>query len=157
MFLKYSSVYRHPPSLLGGFHGADFPPFCRYYEDAKTAFALLIVFGFPRLRYHLRGCLFLCAVSAATPCRLCLDLDHPVVRYREGYAWRREAIPGSRENLLYICPVLRPRPECFTSPLTVLHYCSRSSEYENSSVYQISRLNHTAFVLPVYASCRHLC
>jgi hypothetical protein len=27
MFLKCSSVNRHPPSLLSGFHGADLPPF----------------------------------------------------------------------------------------------------------------------------------
>lgn len=42
MFLKCSSVNRHPPSLLSGFHGADFPPFYQYYEDAKTASALLL-------------------------------------------------------------------------------------------------------------------
>src|SRR6476469_6416800 len=42
MFLKCSSVNRHPPSLLSGFHGTDFPPFNQYYEDAKTASALLL-------------------------------------------------------------------------------------------------------------------
>ncbi len=36
------------PSLLGGFHGADLPPFHQYYKEAKTAFALLLAFGFPR-------------------------------------------------------------------------------------------------------------
>ena len=46
MFLKCSSVIRQTPSLLGGFHGADFPPFKRYYELAKTAFAHLVDFGF---------------------------------------------------------------------------------------------------------------
>ena len=52
LFLKYSSLNRHPPSLLGGFHGANYPPFNQYYEDAKTAFALLLAFSSPRLRYQ---------------------------------------------------------------------------------------------------------
>ena len=51
MFLKYSSLNRHPPSLLSGFHGGDWPHFYQYYEDAKTAFALLLAFGSPRLGY----------------------------------------------------------------------------------------------------------
>jgi hypothetical protein len=52
LFLKCSSVNRHPPSLLSGFHGADWPPFYQYYEDAKTAFALLLAFGSPQLGYQ---------------------------------------------------------------------------------------------------------
>ena len=44
MFLKYRPVNRHLPSLLSGFHGADWPPFYQYYEDAKTASALLFAF-----------------------------------------------------------------------------------------------------------------
>ena len=62
MFPICSSVFRYLPSLLSGFHGADFPPFYQYYEPAcrsfsagrgtKTAFALLLVFGFPRRRYR---------------------------------------------------------------------------------------------------------
>jgi len=32
MFLICSSVNRLPPSLLSGFHEADFPPFHQYYE-----------------------------------------------------------------------------------------------------------------------------
>lgn len=52
MFPIYSSINTHPPSLLGGFRGIGFPPFNRYYEDGKTAFALLDAFGFPRHRYH---------------------------------------------------------------------------------------------------------
>src|SRR5690625_6704344 len=52
MFPKCSSVFRYPPSLLIGSHGADSPTFKQYYEDTKTAFVLLSVFGFPRLRYR---------------------------------------------------------------------------------------------------------
>ena len=54
MFLKCSSIFRHLPSLISGFRGADFPPFNQYYEDAKTASVLLFCFGFPHSRYHLR-------------------------------------------------------------------------------------------------------
>src|SRR5690625_7071065 len=33
MFPKCSSVFRYPPSLLIGSHGADSPTFKQYYED----------------------------------------------------------------------------------------------------------------------------
>ena len=53
MFLNSSPGLRHLPFLLAGFHGTDFPAFKQYYEDTKTAFVLLLPFGFPRYRYHL--------------------------------------------------------------------------------------------------------
>ena len=56
MFLKYRPVNRHLPSLLSGFHGVDSPPLYQHYEDAKTAFALLLAFvsfGSDTFRYRL--------------------------------------------------------------------------------------------------------
>lgn len=46
MFPACSSITKHLPSLLSGSRGTDSPLFNQYYEDAKTAFALL--FAFPR-------------------------------------------------------------------------------------------------------------
>jgi len=75
VFLNYSSNYRHPPVGLTpsgfslpyspAFMGHDFPAFNRYYGDAKTAFALLLPFGFPRYGYHLRSLLVLIVTSGA--------------------------------------------------------------------------------------------
>ena len=68
MFLNYNPGLRHPtgtkpmfslPYLLA-FMGPEFPAFKRYYGDAKTAFVLLWLFGFPRTQIP----------PAAHPCSL---------------------------------------------------------------------------------------
>jgi len=93
-------------------------------------------------------------VSAGTPKRL--DSFLPAALDR-GFAWRQEALPSSHGNLVSICPALRPRSE--RSGLTVAS-CSLRLPFglttKAPTIHNISWLNHAAFGLPVYASCRPL-
>ena len=119
MFPKHSSINRPLPFLLGGFHGADFPPFNRYYEEAKTAFVLLLAFGFPRPGYPCG------VVGVSWRSRINNQLRLPGCLGRPALPWcrcfvtagRREALPSSRECILYICPALRPRPDLPVRPI----------------------------------------
>ena len=78
MLLNNSSIIRPPPSLLSGFPGLDYPPFNQYYAEAKTAFVLLVAFGFPRLPYPCGVVGFLSA-DASTTNRICpgVWIDRP--------------------------------------------------------------------------------
>ena len=63
---------------------------------------------------------------------------------------RQEALSSFQGTLSHICPALRPRPDHRVRLLT-LWCCSRWHKGESSSNHNISRLNHTAFVLAAYA------
>lgn len=96
MFLKCSSVSRQPPSLLSGSLGADSPPFIQYYEAAKTAFAPLLAFGFPRFGYHLCYRLFFafCVVTIKTPLNLdCWGSVNPQLNRLSGGGGRLSCVP----------------------------------------------------------------
>lgn len=155
MFLKYSSINRHPPFLLSGFHGADFPPFNRYYEDVKTAFVRLVAFGFPRRRYR-------CYAAAL--------FLRPGWQQRPRYAWtvgNRPALqPEIRAETVgspkfpWKPPVHMP---CSQTPAgcpcqTIRHVPTAPtiSTIKAPTINNISWLNHTASALPAYASCQPL-
>src|SRR5208337_2276482 len=57
---------------------------------------------------------------------------------------------GAKARLSILRQVLRPRPDHCARHST-LWYCSRGHKNESSSDLNISRLNHTAFVLAAYA------
>ncbi len=137
-------------------HRDDFPPFCQYYEDTKTAFAHLLAFGFPRLGYRHDTTLFISLGMVVICTILRSDYLGRVNPLRPLFMRRREALPGFPEILLYICHAIIPRPNRCILPFPMLWCCPRIADYEDFSVYEISRLNHTAFALAVYASCQHL-
>jgi len=60
--------------------------------------------------------------------------------------------PGNPQVLLSCSPTPAGPPRL---AFTARWCCSRGSDYESSSHVIISRLNHTASALAVYASCRH--
>jgi len=60
--------------------------------------------------------------------------------------------PGNPQVLLPCSPTPAGPPRL---AFTARWCCSRGSDYESSSHVIISRLNHTASALAVYASCRH--
>lgn len=76
--------------------------------------------------------------------------SHPVFCRRKA-----TAIPGSLETLLHICPVLRPRMDFGARPFRHLIAAPATRTTKAPPTYPISWLNRTAFVLTVYASCRH--
>lgn len=156
MFLKYSSVNRHPPSLLSGFHGADWPPFYQYYEDAKTAFALLLTFGSPRLRYQLRYRLFFSPRQGGDiypACPDCLGSVNPQYRFSFG---------GMRLSCVPVLPL--SASDMFSDPGRILP--ARHIRWfdvaliivtiKASTLNSLSRLNSIPSTAAVYASCQHL-
>jgi len=103
------SIIRPSPSLRR-VSWSRFPTPYRYYEKAKTAFALLVAFGSPRLRYHLTLRLLLFASQGGRRPLIAWMYLGPSVRPCL-YVWRREALSSSRGNLPDIDPPPRPRPE----------------------------------------------
>lgn len=53
-----------------------------------------------------------------------------------------------------ICPAHRPRADRKRQAIQHSQCCPRAKHGEGSTDYLLSGLNHTAFALPVYASCR---
>jgi hypothetical protein len=64
----------------------------------------------------------------------------------------RLLVPGSSATPLQTCPALRPRRTGYVRPLRRTRCCLRSVDGVGSTIGHISRLNHTACSLAVYAS-----
>jgi hypothetical protein len=156
MFLKYSSVNRHPPSLLSGFHGADLPPFYQYYEDTKTAFALFfafVSFGLDTITISP----FLCALTGW--------------RYlpsMPGLFWfgqsrlNRISLGGGRLSCVPVLPLsasdmfLDPGRISPTRLLRWLDVALIMVKIKASTLNSLSRLISIPSTVVVYASCQHL-
>ena len=157
MFLKYRSVNRHPPSLLSGFHGANSPPFQQYYEDTKTAFALLLAFGFPRLRYH---------SDTAFSLRLS---GWQYLPWQPGLFWFGQSLLNRisfGDGRLSCVPVLpQSASDMFLdpgriSPARLYRWFDVALivlKIKASTLNSFSRLNNIPSTVAVYASCQHLC
>ena len=133
MFLSYRSVPRPPPFLLSGSPGVDSPPFNRYYEEAKTACALLVAFGFPRLPIPLRCNLFFALIRLVAVTRIAWMCSRSIrknVCSRGG--GRLSQVPV--ETLWTLTLFSDPGRNGLVSPLTTRRCCSRYRDYESSSV-----------------------
>lgn len=156
MLPNIGSITRPSPFLLTGFPGAGFPAFKRYYERAKTS-------RFPSrrtcaLQYLLALHQFVSLLQAH--CCNGADAAMPGVRYTgsplPGPLRRRNLdLPGYQDTLVYICPALGPRMDFHARPFRRFNAAPAIAITKAPSIVLISRLNHTAFVPAVYASCRH--
>jgi hypothetical protein len=132
MFLSYMSTIQVPPFPIRWVSWSRFPILHRYYEGTKTAFVLLVAFGFPRLRYRCAVALFLRPGWQQAPQNARTVVHRSALN--RSFARRREALPSSHGNLMYICPALRPRPSCKRLTLVAPpHYCSPYIDLESSS------------------------
>jgi len=156
MFPKYNSLIRYPPSLLSGFLGADFPPFYQYYEDTKTAFALLLPFSFLRYRYRYDTDLFLSLYLVSIFTKYCPVYWGRVWPFFTLFRTETLASPKFPGNpLVHLL--------CYPTP-TVPKLLAINEASVLSLIFRlqrlrwlpISELNHTAFALAVYTSCHHL-
>ena len=150
-----SSVARLPPSLLTGSPGKHSPVFNQYYEAATTTLRFspppFVGWGpIPRADFPLRsrppgnrGRIGQGVLCRLTPCRYLRPRTHTV-------------LTSSHGTPVHLCPVLRPRSVFHAKPLRRVGGAPASREYEGTGVAILSRLNHTALMLAVYASCRHL-
>jgi len=67
--------------------------------------------------------------------------------------WRLQDLPGFWITLFHICPVLRPRPDSsLRPPSTRKSTAPTITTMKAPALYHLSRLNHTASVVAVYAS-----
>ena len=156
MFLKCSSVNRHPPSLLSGFHGADSPPFYQYYEDAKTAFARLLVFGCPRLGYH---------ADITFSLRITGWRYLPCMPGLFGFGQSLEdrlSVGSGRLSCVSVLPL--SVSDMFSDPGRIsparhirwLDIALIVLKIKASTLRLLSRLNSIPLTVAVYASCHHL-
>jgi hypothetical protein len=71
----------------------------------------------------------------------------------DSLSWRRQDLPGSSATPLRTCPALRPRRTgCAKATNDAPDVAFRSVDDVGSTIGHISRLNHTACSLAVYAS-----
>ena len=68
-------------------------------------------------------------------------------------AWRQRDLPGSWMTPPHICPAHAPRSSRCARPFAAPRYCPRDRYHEDLNDCNLSRLNHTAFVVASYASC----
>ena len=141
------------PSLLPGSGRPRSPAFYQYYEQTKTPDGLLRTLPLS-VEHGYLSC-FLCSLHLAGKRQLGgLVVD---TRWRPLRYWSQDLV-GS---LMFPGNPLVPLP-CSLTPvgptsltITGLRCCPRPHNNEGSSNTFISRLNHTALTLAVYASCRH--
>ena len=155
MFLKIDSITRRSPFPTHRFLWGSSPAFNRYYEGAKTASVRLLTSLYARIGYPVVSQYFAyagCETPPAYP-----GLGQPVaqllVSFRQGNS-RLSHVPVKPSLHL---PCSQTPNGSWHLPLSCFGCCSRGSNYENSISIKITRLNHTAFVIAVYASCQHLC
>jgi len=84
-----------------------------------------------------------------------LGLGKPGLPLPATLRWKLRDLPSSQATPVCICPALRPRPGHDHQAITVTRCCPRCSDDEGPSNIIVSRLNHAASALAVYASCRH--
>jgi len=155
MFLNNDSVIVRFPSLLPGSGRPRSPAFYRYYESAKTSARASPAAPLVTLSPDDPGLAGEFAPegepAALLQAWMCLDRLHPSGVCPKD-ACGSPMFPG---NPLCSCRALRPRSDLGALPLTALRCGPRRSDSEGSNYIRISRLNHTASALAVYASCRH--
>ena len=149
MFPSGSSVNRRPPWLLTGFRGSV----SLLSGATMRALRLPLSISTASLRSAINTswCLTGLLTPAAKSVLVCQVVVLPVSTlfwFRRRGDRRISQVP--REPFSHICPTLRLRPDPCARLLT-LWCCSRGHKNEISSNLNISRLNHTAFVLAAYA------
>ena len=156
LLLKCSSVNGHPPSLLSGSHGVDSPPFQQYYEDAKTAFACLLTFGFPRLGYH-SDITFSLRIY-----RVAISTLHARIVWVRSIRSNRFSVGGGGLSCVPVLPL--SVSDMFFDPGRIsparhirwLDIALIVLKIKASALRLISRLNSIPLTVAVYASCHHL-
>jgi len=127
---------------------------------ALRLLAALLLFLAPRQKHTTISSSFFCIMALPIVYQLRTITDNQdlfVSRFSTNCGfrlrWRLQDLPGSWITLFHICPALRPRSDspprpCFLSK----EYCPQYKNSEGSNVEFLSRLNHTAFAVAVYAS-----
>ena len=149
-FLRFrDSALRFPPLAPAGDSSpaspvlsecSDFPPSVplRSLSFAKRYHALLLV-------ARRRGVAVAGSSSVLTPV--------PQSSAFDSLSWRRGDLPGSSATPLRTCPALRPRrTRCAKATNDAPDVAFRSVDGVGSAFSHLSRLNHTAYSLAVYAS-----
>src|SRR5688572_6437094 len=158
MFLNNSSMTRPPPSLLPGSDGTRWPAFNRYYEAATTTRLVLrhsvcsvvpqYLGSISSFRSSSRG-------NRRADARVLFNRCHPLAL--------RCLVP--RTPSVLPSSLRTPRASALLSDsgrASTPGSCQRfgvalaQDEVEGPSDPGLSKLNHTAFALAVYASCRPL-
>jgi hypothetical protein len=75
-----------------------------------------------------------------------------LVSFRAG---KQEALPCSRETRSTFALLSDPGQTLALAVFSCFRFCSRLVNSESSVVKVLTRLYHTAFVITIYASCRH--
>jgi len=158
MFLNDGSISRPPPSLLPGSVRLRSPAFSRYYEAAKTTVLILRHFVCSVVPQYLGS--ISCFRSSSrgnrrANARVLFDRCHPLPSgvFSQGRL-RFSQVPC--EPLMHLpcsqTPAGPPRQaNCGVSVLP-----SHKQTSKAPTITGLSKLNHTAFALTVYASCRPL-
>jgi hypothetical protein len=159
VFPNSGSITRSSPSLLTGFPGAGFPAFNRYYERTKTSGSRLVKLAPYDTSLGLHRFVSLLQAQCSSGAQYCNARGYLYRQPLPGLFSRRRNLdlPGSQDTLVYICPALGPRTDLYARPLERFGAAPAITSTKAPSIILISRLNHTAFVPAVYASCRHLC
>ena len=143
------SVTRHPPSLHRVVSGR-LPRLHRYYRDAPTPCRPSRRAWFPSLGGTAFALVFAPAASSASPRakeRLFLRRPTPEILRQ-----RRQDLLGSWKTPMPACPALRPRQDLHARPLRRLGVAFRQYATATAPAFGLSRLNHAAYELAVYAS-----
>src|SRR5205807_9535332 len=125
----------------------------RYYQGAPTSHHPSRPAPFRSLgRYH--GLLLAVRQRGVAVDRLLVGTT-PVPRSSAfvSHSWRRRDLPGSSATPVRTCPALRPRRTACIRPICdARDIAFRMADDVGSAFSHISRLNHTACSLAVYAS-----
>jgi hypothetical protein len=155
VFLKTDSITRRSPFPTYRLLGASSPVFNRYYEGAKTASVHFLTSLLARIGYPDVSQWFAYAGCETPPSYL--GLGRPValllVSFRRGNS-RLSHVPV-KPTLHLPCSQTPDGP--WHSPLHALGSVPVDTTTKTPSIVCLTRLIHTAFVITVYASCRHLC
>ena len=152
VFPSDDSVIRHSASLHW-LPRATVRQLHRYYQSAPTSLRPSRPAPFRSLgRYH---ALLLVArqrgVAVSGPSSVLTPV--PQSSAFDSLSWRRRVLPGSSATPLRTCPALRPRRTgCAKATNDSPDIAFRSVDGVGSTISHISRLDHTACSLAVYAS-----
>ena len=148
--------YRQLPSLASGSRGAGSPPFFSTMKPLRRPSSFSSPSGLPRIGYHVATALILDASAAAIGAANTRAIGRPATLRPVGFPVETGGPPGFPWMPVHVCPALRPRPAVRTKPSGCVRVAPAIHKTKAPAKHSFSRLYHTAFMLPVYASCQPL-
>jgi len=153
VFLKIDSITRHSPFPTRWLLGVSSPVFNRYYEGAKTASVHLLTSLFARIRYPEVSQWFAYTGCETPPVYQGLGRPDALFLVSSLQGNRRLSHVPVKPALHLPCSQTPDGP--WHLPCRALGIAPTMLTVKAPSTYILTRLYHTAFVITVYASCRH--